>query len=286
MAEVKWIKIVTDIFDDEKMLMIEALPSHDSIIVIWFKLLTFAGKQNNNGVFLFNDRIAYTDEMLATIFRRDVNLVRMALDTFRNFGMIDIIDNVITIPNWNKHQSLDAYEKKKIRDRERIAKKRAEQKALIGMSHDMSPDTSPDVAFLEEDKEIDKDIDKDREEDKDKERRIDYNGIMDAYNTLCPSLPAIKTLSDARKKAIKARLNTYTVDQLEEAFILAENSDFLKGKNNRNWTANFDWIMKDANLAKILDGNYENRINTIPASNRTADMLDESYRMIADWSES
>ena len=272
MADVKWIKIMTDIFDDEKMLMIEALPSHDSIIVIWFKLLTFAGKQNNNGVFLFNDRFAYTDEMLATIFRRDVNLVRMALDTFRNFGMIDIIDNVITIPNWNKHQTLDAYEKKKIRDRERIARKRAEQKALIGMSPDMSPDASPDVAFLEEDKEI----------DKDKDRRIDYDGIRDAYNTLCPSLPTVKTLSDARRKAIKARLNTYTVDDLHEAFRLAEESDFLKGKNDRNWQANFDWILKDANLAKILDGNYINR-TTVHTGNRTAAMLDDSYRMMADW---
>ena len=113
MADVKWIKITTDIFDDEKILMIESLPSADSIIVVWFKLLTFAGKQNNEGVFIMNNRIAYTDEMLASIFRRDINTIRMALKTFQNFGMIDIIDDVITIPNWNKHQTLDAYERKK-----------------------------------------------------------------------------------------------------------------------------------------------------------------------------
>ena len=107
-SDVKWIKITTDIFDDEKILMIESMPSADSIIVIWLKLLTFAGKQNNDGVFLMTNRIAYTDEMLACIFRRDVNLVRMALNTFKQFGMIEIIENVITIPNWNKHQSLDA----------------------------------------------------------------------------------------------------------------------------------------------------------------------------------
>ena len=118
MPDVKWIKITTDIFDDEKILMIESLPSADSIIVIWFKLLTFAGKQNNNGVFIMNNRIAYTDEMLASIFRRDINTVRLSLKTFEDFGMIDIIDNVITIPNWSKHQTLDAYEKKKARDRE------------------------------------------------------------------------------------------------------------------------------------------------------------------------
>lgn len=88
---------------------------------------------------------------------------------------------------------------------------------------------------------------------------IDYSSIKDAYNTLCPSLPSIKTLSDARKQAIKARLNKYTIEELKEAFRKAEASDFLKGANNRNWTANFDWIMNDTNIAKILDGNYDNR---------------------------
>ena len=263
MADVKWIKIMTDIFDDEKMLMIEGLPSHDSIIVIWFKLLTFAGKQNNDGVFLFNDRIAYTDEMLATIFRRDVNLVRLALETFRNFGMIDIIDDVITIPNWNKHQTLDAYEKKKLRDRLYQQERREKQRLLAQSpekSSDKSSDSSSYVAISEEDKEKEKDIDKDK--------RIDYNGIIDAFNLCCPSLPAVKSLSEARKKAIRARLKTYTVDDLEEAFVKAENSAFLKGANDRNWQANFDWIMKDTNLAKILDGNYDNRIIKNPVNDR------------------
>ena len=130
MADVKWIKITTDIFDDEKILLIEGLPSSDEIIVIWFKLLILAGKQNNNGVFLMNERIPYTDEMLATIFRRDINIVRLALKTFEQFGMLELVDNVITIPNWNKHQQLDSYEKKKQQDRERQKARRAEQKAL------------------------------------------------------------------------------------------------------------------------------------------------------------
>lgn len=89
--------------------------------------------------------------------------------------------------------------------------------------------------------------------------RINYNGIKDAYNTLCPSLPACRSLSEARKRAIKARLQHYTEEDIKEAFIKAENSDFLKGKNDRNWQANFDWLLKDANIAKVLDGNYDNR---------------------------
>lgn len=107
MSDIKWIKIVTDIFDDEKILLIESLPEADSIIVIWFKLLCLAGKQNNSGVFIMNNGIAYTDKMLATIFRRKEATVKMALDTFQQFGMIEIIEEAITIPNWGKYQSID-----------------------------------------------------------------------------------------------------------------------------------------------------------------------------------
>lgn len=249
MADVKWIKIVTDIFDDDKILMIETLPEADSIIVIWFKLLTLAGKQNNDGVFMMSNRIPYTDEMLSAIFRRNINTLRLALKTFEQFGMIEIIDNVITIPNWNKHQSLDAYEKRKARDRLYQQERRAAQKALIAQkSSDASTDTSSDVGFSEEDKEEDK-----------KEKRIDYQLIADMYNTICTSFPAIRSLSDARKKAIKARLNTYSVDDFKTMFENAEASSFLKGNNNRNWTANFDWLLKDTNMAKVLDGNYCDR---------------------------
>ena len=132
MAAVKWIKIVTDIFDDEKILLIESLPSADSIIVIWFKLLCLAGKNNNSGVFLLNDRIAYTDEMLATIFRRDINTVRMALKTFEMYGMIETINNTIVIPNWSKHQTLDQLEERKEYMKNYMKKYREKQKTLVG----------------------------------------------------------------------------------------------------------------------------------------------------------
>ena len=250
MADVKWIKIVTDVFDDEKILMIETMPECDTIIVIWFKLLCLAGKQNNGGVFQMG-QIPYTDEMFAAIFRRPINTVRLALNTFESFGMIEIIRDTVTIPNWGKHQSLDAYEKKKARDRERIARKRAEQKALIAMS----PDMSPDVASLEGDKEKDKEIELDNK----KEEKIDYQQIADMYNSICKSFPSLRSLSDARKKAIKARLNTYTLEEFRTVFENAEASSFLKGGNDRNWTATFDWLIKDTNMAKVLEGNYADK---------------------------
>lgn len=130
MADIKWIKIATDIFDDEKILLIEAMPDADALIVIWFKLLTLAGKQNNSGVFLINDTIPYTDEMLATIFRRPLNTVRLALDTFYKFGMIDIIEDTITIPKWEKHQNIEGMEKIREQTRQRVAKHREKQRLI------------------------------------------------------------------------------------------------------------------------------------------------------------
>ncbi len=132
MADVKWIKLATDIFDDEKILLIETMPESDAIIVIWLKLLTLAGKQNNSGVFIFADRIPYTDEMLASIFRRPLTTVRLALQTFEQFGMIEIIENTITIPNWEKHQSEDKLERMARQNRERVRRHREKQKLLVG----------------------------------------------------------------------------------------------------------------------------------------------------------
>lgn len=158
MAEVKWIKIATDIFDDEKILLIESLPDSYAIITAWFKLLCLAGKQNNDGVFLMNDKIAYTDKMLATIFRMKESTVKLALDTFEQFEMIQKIDGAITIPKWNKHQTLDAYEKKKARDRRYQEERRARQRALIKKSSDKSLEKSSDVAVSEEERDIDNNI--------------------------------------------------------------------------------------------------------------------------------
>lgn len=141
MADVKWIKIVTDVFDDEKVLLIETLPEADSIIVIWFKLLCLAGKQNNSGVFLMNDKIPYTEKMLATIFRRKESTVQLALRTFQDFGMIEIVDGVITIPNWEKHQNLQKLELAREQTRKRVAKHRAGQKLLASGVYEESQET-------------------------------------------------------------------------------------------------------------------------------------------------
>lgn len=154
MADVKWIKITTDIFDDEKILLIESLPDAYAIIVVWFKLLCLAGKQNNSGVFMMNNQIAYTDKMLATIFRMKETTVQLALQTFEQFGMVEIIDGVITIPNWGKHQNMDQLESKKAYMRTYMQEYRAKQKQLTCKANGKANVSRADK---EEDKEEDKD---------------------------------------------------------------------------------------------------------------------------------
>ena len=132
MSEVKWIKIVTDIFDDEKVLLIETLPEADSILVIWFKLLCLAGKQNNSGVFIMKNGLPYTDKMLSIIFRRKEATVQLALKTFQDFGMVEIVENAITIPNWGKHQNFDKIELKTQYMRNYMRDYREKQKQIVG----------------------------------------------------------------------------------------------------------------------------------------------------------
>ena len=168
MSDVKWIKICTDIFDDEKIILLETLPDSDSIIIIWFKLLCLAGKQNNKGVFLLGN-IPYTEEMLATYFRRPVKTVKLALKAFENFRMIEIIDNVITIPTWEKHQALDQLELSREQTRKRVAAYRERQKKLIGTqeSNDCNADVTLHVTecntnVTQTEKELEKEINKEK----------------------------------------------------------------------------------------------------------------------------
>ncbi|MCI6698413.1 MAG: DUF6291 domain-containing protein [Lachnospiraceae bacterium] len=95
----------------------------------------------------------------------------------------------------------------------------------------------------------------------DKTRECNYQGVVDAFNETCVSLPHVSTISDARKKAIRARVRQYGMDNILKAFQKAEASTFMKGGNKRNWTAKFDWIMNGNNMAKILDGNYDDDPN-------------------------
>jgi len=126
MAEVKWIKVVTELFDDDKIILIQSMKQGDSILLIWIQLLCLAGKQNNRGRFELNG-IPCSVAMLATLFRRPVGLVRTAIDTFLTFGLLTQENGVFVVTNWSKHQSLDSLERSKEQSRKRVENYRSRQ---------------------------------------------------------------------------------------------------------------------------------------------------------------
>ena len=132
MSDVKWIKITTNMFDDEKIRLIESMPDADAVLVIWVKLLVQTGRTNANGYIFLNENIPYTDEMLATIFSRPLNTVRLALQTFKRFGMIEMDENGIRVINWDKHQNIEGLEKIREQTRQRVAKHREQKKLTEG----------------------------------------------------------------------------------------------------------------------------------------------------------
>lgn len=273
MNEVKWIKIVTDIFDDEKIILIEGMPEADSIIVIWFKLLCLAGKQNNGGVFMLNDKIAYTDEMLATIFRRPLNTVRLALKTFEGFGMVEIVDNVLTIPHWEKHQSLDVLEKARQKNREKVRLYREKQKLLLDSAkcNGYSNVTVPKCNRTDID--IDIDIDNNKENKKEeKEKKKEEKEKKTASGFKQPTLQEVKAYCSERGNDINA-----------EAFIdYYEANGWRVGRNSmKDWRAAVrTWEKREAE--RRGGGNQNGKIPGFKSKSYQNENLDELIDDIDD----
>ena len=253
MADVKWIKITTDMFDNRKIKHLRRLPDGNNIVLIWVMLLTMAGRCNAGGMIFLTENIPYTPKMLADELDFEENTVQLALNALEQFNMIVCNNGYFAIAGWEEHQNEEGLAK--IREQNRIRQKNwyEKQKKLQEPNVSLTLDlTLPNATDKEEDK----------EKEEERRKRIDYQLIADMYNEICISFPRLTVMSDKRKQSVKARLNTYTVEQFREMFEKAEASSFLKGSNNRNWQANFDWLIKDSNFAKVLEGNYDDKGNS------------------------
>ena len=243
-------------FDNRKIKHLRRLPEGNNIVLIWVMLLTMAGRCNSGGMIFLTENIPYTPKMLADELDFEENIVQLALTVLEQLNMIVTNNGFFAIAGWEEHQNIEGMEK--IREQNRLRQKKwyDKQKELTNVNPNVRL-TLPNAT--EEDIEEDKDIDIDIEIDIDKEEKISCQQIIDLYHSICTSFPKIRSISDARRKAIKARLNTYSLDDFKTVFENAESSSFLKGSNDRNWSANFDWLIADKNMAKVLEGNYADR---------------------------
>ena len=221
MSSVKWIKINIDMFDDEKIKIIQAMPEGDSLLVVWIKLITLAGKTNDGGYIYIAENMPYTEEMLSTIMNKPINTIRLALSTFLSLKMIEEDTKGIYLINFEKHQSLDKMEKLKEQNRIRVAKYRDKKKQeLLECNDDVTLHVMQSNGI---DIDIEKDIDKKNniyipfgEYKRVKLKQKEYNKLIEEYG---------KEYVD------------FVIDRLDE---------YVESNNNKNKYKNFNLVIRKA----------------------------------------
>lgn len=299
MADINWIKLRVDMFDDEKIKIIQSMPEGDAILVIWIRIIALAGKCNAKGLVLIEDEFPYSDEMLATIFNKPLATVRLALGTFEKFRMIERTEKGIYISNFEKHQNTEGMEK--IREQARIRKQREREKkrALLEAGNTPAlPETLPEnvtdnvtshvtsrvterevtkqnknknknIYNISSNEDIVETSKKTSEVPDRKSERLSYDEIMKDFHATCPDLPGIRALNDARKTKIRSlvkELDKLKIfpgiepeKKLHVIFQAAQNSDFLSGRSGKWNGCSFDWLINKTNALKVLEGQYQNK---------------------------
>lgn len=265
-----YLKLKENFFDSDSMVLLESM--QDGILYSNILMKMYLKSLRNDGYLVLNNAIPYNAQMIATVTRHQIGTVEKALEMFKQLGLIDVLDSG-TIYMSDIQLFVGKSSTEGDRKREERMKIKAEINPVIGQMSDKHPREKE----LEIDREIDREIEIESEERR-KTNKIDYQQIADMYNNTCVSFPRLSKLSESRKKAIKARLQTYSVEDFQRMFEMAEGSSFLKGANNRNWSATFDWMVKDANMAKILDGNYQDRQSEPQIPEKTPEEIEREKR--------
>ncbi len=247
MAEIQWIKLKVGMFDDSKIKYIEALPERDTIITIWVKLLTLAGKYNEQGFIMLSENLPYNEEMLANEFNRPLNSVRLALQTFEKLGMIEQTQGVIKISNWEKHQNVEGMEKIRLQTRERVRKHR-EQKRLEVSNDDVTLRNATEKNREEENRE---------EKEEEKKEQIPYKKIIEHLNNKTGKKYSYK--ASGNQRLIKAR---YNEDYKLEDFIKVIDVKVDEWLNNSemNMYLRPETLFKSSNFDKYLNQEFPQEI--------------------------
>lgn len=191
MTEVKWIKLNVNMFDDEKIKIIQAMPDGDALLVVWIKLIALAGKTNDGGYVYISENIPYTEEMLSVIMNKPLLTIRLAMETFKNLGMIENDTKGVYLLNFEKHQSLEKMEKIKEQNRLRQARFKEKKKLLASGNVSGNADVTQCNAT---DKDIDLELDKDKENNNKPQKRFTK-----------PTLEEVQAYCTERNNGVDAR---------------------------------------------------------------------------------
>ena len=185
MAEIKWVKLNIDMFDNRKIKHLRRLPDGNNIVLIWVMLLTMAGRCNAGGMIFLTENIPYTPKMLADELGIEENTVTLALKALENLNMIVTDNGYFAIAGWEEYQNTDRLAELKEYNRIAKQKSRAKKKALLESANDVN-----DMSMTSQCGQG-TDIDKDKDRDKEKE---DKNDKTDSFDIRCVPHPLVKEL--------------------------------------------------------------------------------------------
>ena len=234
MAEVKWVKLTTDMFDNRKVKHLRKLPEGNNIVLIWVMLLTMAGRCNSGGMIFLTENIPYTPKMLADELDFEESTVIFALGALEQLDMIVTDNGFFTIAGWEEYQNIEGMEKIREQTRKRVAKCR--EKKMLSQGNVTSNATVTQGNAIEEE----------REEDKEKEYHSFTLARQEAKRKVLGGTlgQGVVMLSEEQMNSLLDELSIEEFDKYVS--IVAENE--LKGhhyKKKTHYQAILDMAMKD-----------------------------------------
>ncbi len=229
-----WLKLKEDFFEEKQVKYLRGLPDGEKLVIAYLKMQLKSLR--TEGFLKYDQILPSSEEELAMALDEDVNIIKLLIGALIQVKAIEKLDDgsfyMIAMQELIGKEGQSA-------ERVRNFRERQKQKALLCNNNVTNCNT-----------EIEKEIEKENRE-----------RIIEIYNFNCSNLSKVQKVTDKRKKMIKTFLKEFTEEQFEKICKIANNSDFLTGKNDRGWKADFDFLMRIDKATSILEGKYSNNVS-------------------------
>ena len=255
-------------FQSPKIQIIASMPEGDAILLIWVRLLCLAGQVNDGGKIYLAEDVPYTDEMLSTVFGKPVTIIRLAIETFRKFRMVEFLeDGTLSLCNWEKYQSEDKLAEIREQTRERVRKCRERKQLAESVDCNATGNvTSNATVTLRNaiDKDIEKDIDKEIESARNKsctnvkESAREDRAQSDRTQSDQPKAPArkVKWYGSFKNVALTDEEYAALKGQAENREALIEDLSAYKASTNRQYANDYAALLRTEERRRAQQKQY------------------------------
>jgi predicted phage replisome organizer len=163
MADLQWLKLTTNFFDNNKIKLLESEKDGDTLIRVWIQLLTIAMKCNYQGRLSITEDKPMTVDEISRIMGKSKKKITKCLEKFEELKMIIIEENFYKIKNWSKYQSADKLEEIRLQNclrqqKYREKKKSENEKSSVIITQHNTKEENKKRNRIEKDKEGDENI--------------------------------------------------------------------------------------------------------------------------------